>query len=347
MAKVQYRVSSDATQYLEPAGGSGVIDIVNDFNWTLTPKEGREEVPPMFVKEYQQTAGQLVASLIYIYKLGLNGITLAGTNTAEQLYRYKYLAKETGWTYYMPYFNQKKYTRETGFSDENSNNPFKSIQSLGEKTIQGFTGRGGQGRPFGIFAEAAAIFTAATQTIDRLIPGKLNLDLPKFWTGTTEGSYEVSFDLFNTGTQQDIINNRNFCEIITRNNTQSRRNAMITDPVCIYSIDCPDVVSMPAAWISNLNITNLGNTRLIEGLFNGGDKVIPEAYRVKIVFQSLLQPSRQIMQGLDDGATVEAITQDANINNKIQGALKTMLTNTRNDPVNIQPTLDQLAVNPP
>jgi hypothetical protein len=280
----------------------------------------------MFVKEYQQTAGQLIASLIYITKLGLaGGLTFTGTNTAEQLYQYKYMAKETKWVYYMPYFNQKKYTRDTAFSDENSSNPFKTISDLGEKTLQGFiSGRkyGGLGYRFGLFAEANAIFQAAKGVVDRAIPGKLNLDLPKFWTGTTEGAYEINFDLFNTGTQQDIKNNRNFCEIITRNNTQSRRNAMITDPVCIYELDCPDVVAMPAAYISNLSITNLGNTRLVEGLFAGGPKVIPEAYRVKITFQSLLQPSRQLMQGIDEGNPVQAITQDDNLNNMIQNAVK-------------------------
>ena len=73
MANIRYKVSDATSQYLQPVG-SGSIDVVNDLDWTLTPKSGRSEVPKMFVTEYQITAGQLIASLNYIYKLGLGGV---------------------------------------------------------------------------------------------------------------------------------------------------------------------------------------------------------------------------------------------------------------------------------
>jgi hypothetical protein len=331
---VNYKVSGDNSKFLEPNGGVAHIDVVNDMPWTLTPKSGRVEVPTAFVREYQQSAGQLVASIIYLTKLGLKGvggIDFPGVGSAPapsnaEIYKYKYIAKPTGFSYGFPYFNQKKASRTTQFSTEEEGlNPFKSVTELGKAFASGVNGRTGSGIIGDVFKGFAVIGSAARMgagIIDASIPGKLNLDLPKEWRGTTEEDFTITFDLHNTGSVEDIVNNRNLCYILTHQNTQSRRNAILTDPVCIYELHIPDVVHFPAASMANLSIANLGNTRSISNLFPGKTKIIPEAYRITMTFKSLLQPSRQILQSEDDGMRVSAITDEQEVLQTINEALK-------------------------
>lgn len=318
MFSVDYKVSGDNSKFLEPKGGVSHIDVVNEMAWTLTPKSGRIEVPSAYVREYQQSAGQLVASIIYLSKLGLKaagGIDIPGIGTQAaptnaEIYKYKYIAKPTGFSYLFPYFSQKKSSRNTQFSSEEDGlNPFKPIVSLGEKFASGFRDLPGAGF-FRSAAEISSTITAGLNLLDVSITGRLNMDLPKEWRGTTEEEFTITFDLHNTGTVNDIINNRNLCYILTHQNTQSRRNAILTDPVCIYELHIPDVVHFPACSISNLTISNLGNTREITNIWPGKAKIIPEAYRISMTFKSLLQPSRQILQSEDDGQRVSAITNE-------------------------------------
>jgi hypothetical protein len=310
--QLKYKMSDDVSQYLIP-DGSGSVDVVNDFNWTLTPKAGRKGVPKAYITEYQQSAGQLVASILYLYRLGLTGAAnLTGRLTADQLYRYKYIAKATGFSYVFPYFNTKKFSRSTSFEPEEGHKIFGSIKELGSAVVGGHNDYGG-GKLAKIGVSSykwSSVFNAAKDFVNLILPGQLNMDLPEAWHGTTEGDYTITFDLFNSGTSDDVINNRNLCYILAYQNTQSRRNAIITDPVCIYEVKIGDVVHMPAAAMTSLEITNLGNTTSMS--FDGVKKIIPEAYRINMTFRSLLQPSRQIMNGLDTGETVTAIGEDEN-----------------------------------
>lgn len=331
--KVDYQVSSDNSKFLEPKGGVAHIDVVQGMPWTLTPPSGRIEVPTAYVREYQQSAGQLIASIIYLSKLGLKavgGIDFGGlinnpAPTAAEIYKYKYIAKPTGFSYAFPYFNQKKAARTTQFStEEDGLNPFKPITDLGTAFASGVNGRTGSGVVGDLFKYAstlAAGLNTGLKIVDAAIPGRLNMDLPKEWRGTSEEEFTITFDLHNTIRVEDIINNRNLCYILAHQNTQSRRNAILTDPVCIYELHIPDVVHFPACSMANLSISNLGNTRSIKNLFPGKEKIIPEAYRISMTFKSLLQPSRQILQAEDDGNRVSAITNEDELVRQINDAL--------------------------
>jgi hypothetical protein len=81
------------------------------------------------------------------------------------------------------------------------------------------------------------------------------------------------------------------------------------DPSVIYDLHIPDVVSLPACYMDNLEITNLGNTRIMK--FNGVDRIVPEAYRISMSITSLLLPTRNIMMGLDTGQPVVTIGSEA------------------------------------
>lgn len=312
---LEYNVSSHPSMYLEPKG-QGTVDVINDFSWTLSPKSSRKNVPYVELVEYQQNAGQLIASVLYFLRI------YATTNSFDQLiqapkdpgdiYRLKYIAEPTGFRYKMPYFAPKKSTRTTNFGYEDGQNPFSGAIELGEYASGvGERVKGGSTirKMFSYAAEIGAGGEAIIGLANTLVPGKFQLEHPKSWTGTEEGEYTFTFDLFNTGSVNDVIQNRNLCYILTYQNSPARRNFALTDPTCIYSVSIPDVVDMPAAYISGLEITNLGNTRVVksDGFNSGNGFIIPEAYRITITLTSLFMPTRNIMQGMDKGNKVTAI----------------------------------------
>jgi hypothetical protein len=68
---------------------------------------------------------------------------------------------------------------------------------------------------------------------------------------------------------------------------------------------------MPACYVNDIQITNLGNTYQIRD--GQRDIIFPEAYRFKLTFQSLLMDTRNIMNGMDKGRRVSVIENSTNL----------------------------------
>jgi hypothetical protein len=323
VASLDYKISDSDSKYLEPKN-SGTVDVINDFQWTLSPKNARIEVPTAIITEYQQTAGQLIASIIYYSKV-VQGISngssgfLSGPKDPGEVYKFKYLAKPTGFVYNFPYFHNKNTMRSSTFDYEDGQSPFSGLHKLGTEIVKYGADKGlsiplpGRTMIGELFGVIPAIAGAAQGFVNTVLPGKIALENPRSWVGTDEGSYQFSFDLFNTGSVQDIENNRNLAYILKYQNSPSRRNFAIVDPVVIYDMYIPDIVQLPACYISDLAITNLGNTRQMK--LRGVDRIIPEAYRFNIVFTSLFMPTRNLLQALDKGEKVSAIQDSTSIQN--------------------------------
>lgn len=340
---ISYKISEDNSRFLEPAGDAE-IDVVNNMAWTYTPQSGRKNVPTAYLTEYQMTQGQLVASFLYYARLlqnsnSVSDLWTAGDDPAE-VYKFKYFAKKTGFSYKFPYFNTKKHSRTTDFGYEDGQSPFSGIQNLGTSISQ--YGNYRTQMPsimrdsIGFWAGLVPNLLGAVKgAANSVVPGKIEFEHPQSWTGSSEGTYTITFDLFNTGTTADIDNNRNLAYILAYQNSPSRRTFAIVDPTVIYSLSIPDIVSMPACYMNNVEITNLGNTRnYVTG--DGKTRIVPEAYRFVLSITPLLMPTRNIMQGMDSGNLVETIGSDADFN-AIVNALTKSITPTTS--TNISPQL--------
>jgi hypothetical protein len=322
---VEYTKSDADSKFYKPLG-DGLIDVVNDMPWTLSPISSRRDVPYIELTEYQQTTGQLIASLVY-YARVLDKVTstnlkiIIEPDDPEEVYRYKYFAEPTGFRYRLPYFNNKKIARGNTFGSEES--PFAGLLKFGSQAA-GFGGKG----LLSLIGKSSEVAGAGIGLLNTMLPGAINLENPQSWTGTSPETIEVTFDLFNTDSVEDVERNRRFCHLISYQNTPSRRNFAIVDPPVIYSLYIPDVVQFPACYVSALNITNLGNTRIIN--LGGSDRTVPEAYRIALTFTSLLIPTRNIMRALEKGRKVEAISDDSRfrpiINRAVNAISNTDLT---------------------
>jgi hypothetical protein len=297
---IGYQKSTSSSRYLIPKGDSE-IDVTK-MAWTKSPLSSRANVPYMHLTEYQQNVGQLISSIIFYTKAVANVVNgndglIAGTKDDKSIYQFKYFAEPTGFSYKIPYFNQKKTSKTNQFGYEKSENPFSGLM--------GITNSFGASN---VLANIAGIAGAGMAMANTLLPGKINLENPQSWTDSGEPEYSVTWDLNNTGTVDDISNNRNLAYILAYQNSPARRSAFIVDPPVIYSMYIPDVISMPACYVSNIEITNLGNTRTMFLSVDEVPRIIPEAYRFNLTFKSLLMDTRNIMNGLDSGNNLSAIS---------------------------------------
>lgn len=310
---LNYKIDPENARILKPRAKNFTVDIVNDFAWTLSPKESREDVPYAHLIEYQQKAGQLIAGMAYYYLLYNQGI-LNPFNTDEDpasSYKYKFIADPTGWSYRFPYFSKQHTTRKNSFGYEQSDNPFSSLMNIGSQLISFNRGLIGGAGGFGRVAGTAAAIGTGAQAVkalaDSAIAGKINFEHPKNWSSTSEESITITFQLANTQSIDDVHNNRRFAHLFRHNNTPSRKNFAIVDPPVIYSLIIPDIIHMPACYVSDLQITSLGNTRILNG------KTIPEAYGFSITLTSLFMPTRNILEALDKGEIVKSMASKREI----------------------------------
>lgn len=285
----EYTNEHSKAKTLKPVG-DGIINVVSDFQWTTSNNRG--ETPHAHFIEYQQNSGQLIGSLIYYIKQ-LADHPRKNRNPYESLY----FAKSTNFQYIFPYLSSKKHDRSNTFGFDEAT----SVQGMGSAVTGAIPTKGKIGGRIGaVTSIIGALWKGGLFLLDSSVPGKIGIEYAKTWQNTKEGTVALSFDLINTFKNVDEIRkNRELAFILTYQNSPYKRNFGLTDPPCIYDIYIPDIISLPAAYISSLSITNLGNTRKIK--LDGVDRVIPEAYRFDILATSLISVSRNIFYGVETG----------------------------------------------
>lgn len=306
--------------------GSGIIDVVNDFSWTLS--NNKAEVPVAYVTEYQINSGQLLAGMYYYAKQIKNTLTDTWDNLSLGLlerggaatkdpYKFMYFATPTEFNYVFPWLGDTKFSRTNDFNTESGST---GLAEIGRNAISyGNTGGRGKGKKgkgiantFRGFAEilggTGAAVKAGSSVLSKGIVGTIGLNSSKSWAGTSGQNYIIEFDLINTFNNTDEIRkNRELAFLLTYQNSPFRRNFAVIDPVCIYQLSIPDVVHFPACYVSDLSVTNIGNTRSLK--LDGETRTIPEGYAFSITFSSLLEESRNIFGGVDSSdSRIEAIS---------------------------------------
>lgn len=296
---ITYDVSDKSSRFLVPTGESN-IDVTK-MNWTVSPQSAREEVPSMYLTEYQQNVGQLINGAIYYLRAvakiinGNHGL-ISGATDAD-IYKFRYFAEPTGFKYKIPFFSQRNKNKANIFGNDSGQSPFASL--VGIKNSMGATN---------LFGRLEGYLSAGKQIAGALLPGDINLENPRSWESSGNPSIDITWDLFNTGTPEQLADNRNLAYILSYQNSPARRSAFIVDPPVIYDLFVPDVIHMPACFVNSLEILNLGNTR--QRRVGNRELILPEAYRFKLSFTSLLMDTRNIMNGLDKGTKVSVIEND-------------------------------------
>lgn len=310
-----------------------LINVVDDFPWTLTPttSEARKEAPYIFLKEFLQLETQLNQSAqpygkstTFVSGARDTGSSLPGIFDFEALWQlldpldvdtdnlYKGLFDHkisTDFLYKLPFFTQDYFTTNNNWQGTDILDKLISIQSgigggMKRTLIKSLLGDKGEG--VGKFLQSLPSLYKQIEmfNIKAGNPAVGLMDPPHVWKGSSNRTYTFEFPLFNINSTTDsnsintIVKNWEFCFLITYQNLINKRNYFTGIPPVFYEVLIPGIHYTKAAYISDLTIENLGNLRLMKLPINGTTECkvnVPDGYSIKITLTDLLQPSKNLL----------------------------------------------------
>lgn len=230
------------------------FNIVDDYAWTLTPTDRRNKPPYIELIEHEQTLSNLYAQLEYWYT--------AWNPTDENPYENLYAAKETGTKFKLPYFEEYDHNIGQNWEKTKGAADFSSVDKV---------------------LNVASNIAKALQ----IAPGT-TINQPQIWNGSAANSYTISFTLFNTIDSVESEKNIRFKRRLIMSSLHDQRSAILSAPPALFKVIIPGIRYSPAAIISQLSITNVGQINNING------ENIPDAYLFNVQILELITESRQI-----------------------------------------------------
>lgn len=266
------------------------INVATDFMWTLSPPKSavRDEVPIIYLKELRLKQSNIINALAY-WSQAISTAASAET-IGNNPYANLYPGEPTDFTYILPYLTAHSRTVGNVWGDSEI-----------ELSIPWLRDQGTVGKLFGVQGlEAGA----------KLLATGVGHEVPKVYSGGSLENIEIKFVLLNTVSQEEVQKNWEFCYLLSYQNLQNRRNAILVDPPVFYEIDIPGI-KFGYSVISKLEITQLGQAKLLtldldakQLISNRLDnefhfsKVIPEAYGISITLSDLIPQSRNFMESM-------------------------------------------------
>ncbi len=294
--------------------GLSLVDVKNEYAWTLNDRSSRADVPAIFLVEYQITGGQIQNALNYWQKnlilqagdvataFGNAGIdsgtgASADTNPYEGLYR----AKKTGFAYSFPYFSSQRRSQKGSWTSDDD------IQDAITQTKGIITHGGLIDKSVTKATSYLALGTAVTKS---LVP-HMGAEKAEIWESMDKQSITVQFDLLNTVSVEQTIKNYELISLLSYQNTYFRHNILLSYPPVIYEYLIPGVRSCPVATM-DVEIEDLGNKRRVDSTNQSlNKKIFPDAYRVTLTLHDKVAESRNVLRGFFDDDIVSAIDSTA------------------------------------
>ena len=282
----------EGSSYTSTFGGSksiAQVDVVSDFPWTQSPKDGaRNEVPWIMITEKLITANpmlnQLASNLAVAGNLvpdNLKEQVVAqvsqnlgeGTEQADVLQVFEGLKdsvtknaeqSDGGQNHLFPYDNLYT-TKNTGFVYR-----FPYFAGVGKSVSNNFGGQQAEDGVSGIasgimdtvgnIAKGAAGVSKAPNFME---PGSY-IEQSKFFAFSgRENTYSFSFPLDNTDKHEDIVRNWQLVYLLTYQNLPNRMSRDLIMPPCIYEAHIPGIWYSPYAYIQNMTVNFLGTRRVM------------------------------------------------------------------------------------
>lgn len=261
-------------------------------------------------------------------------------------YKDLYITEPTGFSYILPYFEDYVNGSANQFGEDAAASPLQSIAA----GIKGFADIAGIAqRPFGFSFQERAKFYNFPQTGEAIT---------------------VNFPLINTGsaTFEDVIKNWQFIFLLLYQNKPSRLNRTVVEPPVIYQVEIPGQKFLPYCYISELQVTFKGSRRTVKftlpqknSIFvtptttnktaalpqnqviseqvtytdKNVDAIIPDAYQIRIVLQSLVADTKNFMAYSYNLAANQNIV---NVTEKNAQAAFDYISNNSAQPVNTSST---------
>lgn len=321
-----YKLSEDTSLFLTP-NGNGHVDVKSDYMWTLSKRRSRDDVPGCYLWEYQPNNAQLINALYYwkyqigkitdipdfaslntekigtalksgMDTIGSKGIHISPTELKDPMdvYKYRYAARPTGFSYILPYLGTDRFNVSNTFEPNNFAQSFPGLDKLMGSSYGASLATSNSKTTGASLGRIDILADIVQGGIHGLTDYSINTIETHSWAGTEADSQSITFDLLNTKSVEDAIKNWEFCYLMNYQNHPAQRNAFLSQSPCIYTLFIPNTIYMPVCYIKTFNVINLGQNKMVDG------RAMPEAFRITISFQGILNPpSRNMQSALDKG----------------------------------------------
>lgn len=319
---------------------SKVVNVVNDYAWTIQPKSARKDVPYLYMIERKLTNDVMIQQLIYnlvaTFEVGSQIAADAQKILVDLLLKDSKEENRNGLTDEERRDAKKreieKNIQDAGLSSEDPYTGLYSLEDTGwayvlpyfdkkNHNIDGSWGVPSDNATGGIIsklgnAATEAIGNIATDvnqitsalgamsgTSSAVKPGTY-IEKAKQYSFQSQGpSYSLSFNLYNTGKITDVIDNWELCFALMYNLLPNRRTKTVFDPPPLYEIYIPGVRRSPVSFIKGMRVDFLGATRLMDLDVAGQPPlrtIVPDAYSIQIDIEDVLPESKNFMQSMID-----------------------------------------------
>jgi len=265
-------------------GGNQPINVVDDFRWTLTDKEGRGETPNIQLTEYRVLQSSLINSARY-YTAGISQQVVSSRNP--------YLKEKhmSGYAGFMDFENPTKFQYTFPYFSDIANSVTSSWTALDiVEKARNASSTVEAGGAIGQFAYEAEY------------PRVGIMDRPKLWESSDFRSINIKFPLFNTVSHLDVEQNWELCFLLTYQNMFNKRDFVTAIPPVFYTVYAPGQFFSIAMYVSDLKIYNRGNTHM----YKIGTKWrnVPDVYEIDMTLTDMIMPSQNMLKAVYDDAPI-------------------------------------------
>ena len=283
-----------------PGDYGNVINVTNDFPWTLAPKEAREDTPYVILKEYEFNEGLLKRAMFRYGRGAWNAVRATFGGQDNMLEPYQNLFPKdnpTRFIYYLPYFSDINFqvsTAQWAALDQ--------VEGIG-KFAKGAVGLVGGSEAANMLGTGADLLKQVLGTGLATLGGYPKVgatDRPKMWESHSERSIDIKFSLFNTIAPDDWILNRELCMLLVNQNLYNKRDLITSLPPVFYEVLVPGQHYSYASCVTNITIGNKGNMRKLSMKDKNMTCIVPDAYDVTITLTDMVMPSKNLFQQIEN-----------------------------------------------
>ena len=293
------RIRKDITAVFdktEAVADQTVFNILEDYCWTLSKHKGRKDIPYIWLKEFNSNETVIQKQINYYTQLLPEKLgALAGIASSEEpldIYKeiFPHTDTEDCHQYIFPYF--AKMNLELTTPNWNPIEPAGDIVSsalskVGGKIVSGKGGAEASAKSAaGIKAGMDFLNTTANLGAMAQYPIVGALDRPRIFTQHGERNITISFPLFNTVEAIDWKKNQKFIHKLMNQNLMYKTSYVTGVPPVFYDVFIPGQYYCWASCVTNLQVENLGNMRLMDSV------IVPDAYQVTLTLSEMVLPSK-------------------------------------------------------
>ena len=276
-------------------------NVVKDYRWTLSKTKNRDDVPYIRLMEFRanETVIQKQINLYSQLVPSRIGNTIGATQSKKpSLQPYEEIFPKTdptGFSYWFPYFSKTSLELTTP-NWQHIDGAADAIKGTMQELAGTWFGKGaGEAASMissGIdIAASTAKIAAAAQ-----YPVVGQVDRPIIFTEHAERAITISFPLFNTVEEGDWVKNRELIYLLMEQNLYNKRDYTTGLPPVFYDVYIPGQYYCFASCITQINVENLGNTRLLYNEF-----IVPDAYQVTLTLSEMTMPSKNQFAAIFNG----------------------------------------------